>query len=56
MRVFTLLILAFGSLHAAEAPLPVPSNLKPDGLPQIPRTLFERVNRYNESRSAVLLD
>jgi dipeptidyl aminopeptidase/acylaminoacyl peptidase len=56
MRVFTLLILAFGSLHAAEAPLPVPSNLKPDGLPQIPRTLFGRVNRYNESRSAVLLD
>jgi dipeptidyl aminopeptidase/acylaminoacyl peptidase len=56
MRVFVLLILSCGFLYAADAPLPVPSNLKPDGLPGIPRQLFEQVNRYNESRSAVLLD
>ncbi|MBV9303225.1 MAG: S9 family peptidase [Acidobacteriaceae bacterium] len=58
MRLSVLLILSlnFALLHAADAPLPVPSNLKPDGLPEIPRALFDEVNRYNESRSAALLD
>jgi dipeptidyl aminopeptidase/acylaminoacyl peptidase len=56
MRITALLTLSLGFLYAADAPLPVPSNLKPDGVPQIPHALFESVNRYNESRSAVLLD
>ncbi|MBV9155994.1 MAG: PD40 domain-containing protein, partial [Acidobacteriaceae bacterium] len=49
-------MLAFTLFYAAEAPLPVPSNLKPDGLPEIPRAVFDEVNRYTESRSAFLLD
>ncbi|MBV9294348.1 MAG: S9 family peptidase, partial [Acidobacteriaceae bacterium] len=51
-----LVLLAFTLFYAAEAPLPVPSNLKPDGLPEIPRAVFDEVNRYTESRSAFLLD
>lgn len=56
MRASALLVISVGFLCAADAPLPVPSNLKPDGLPGIPRQLFEEVNRYNEFRSAALLD
>jgi dipeptidyl aminopeptidase/acylaminoacyl peptidase len=56
MRVTALLTLSLGFLYAADVPLPVPSNLKPDGVPQIAPALFENVNRYNEFRSAVLLD
>lgn len=56
MRACALFAISLGFLKAADAPLPVPSNLKPDGLPQISRTLFDEVNRYSEFRSAVLLD
>jgi dipeptidyl aminopeptidase/acylaminoacyl peptidase len=56
MRVCALFAVSVGLLNAADAPLSVPSNLKPDGLPQIPRRLFDEVNRYTEYRSAVLLD
>lgn len=58
MRMSALLVisLSVASARAADAPLSVPSNLKADGLPEIPRSLFDEVNRYNESRSAMLLD
>jgi dipeptidyl aminopeptidase/acylaminoacyl peptidase len=45
------------AVWAADAPTrPVPSNLKPDGLPAIDAQLFEQTERYTASRSAVLLD
>lgn len=47
---------AAGLLRAADAPLPVPSNLKADGLPPLSRTVFDELNRYTEYRSAALLD
>jgi len=40
----------------AAADRPVPSNLKPDGLPPIDSALFEETTRYTAARSAALLD
>ncbi len=58
MRASTLLALSLsaGLLHGADASLPMPSNLKADGLPPISRALFDDVSRYNDARSAALLD
>ncbi len=58
MRASPLLVVAagFALVYAADLSLPVPSNLKPDGLPEIPHAVFDQVNRYTESRSALLLD
>jgi dipeptidyl aminopeptidase/acylaminoacyl peptidase len=55
--LFPLVILAV-VVTAADAPdlMPVPSNLKPDGLPKVARGLFQDANRYTASRSAALLD
>jgi hypothetical protein len=39
MRVTALLAVSLVFLYAADAPLPVPSNLKPNGVPQIPHAL-----------------
>jgi dipeptidyl aminopeptidase/acylaminoacyl peptidase len=41
---------------AAEANVPLPANLKAEGIPAIPSSLMEQLSRYNESRSAWLLD
>ncbi len=54
MRAFGLLALPF--LLAAESTVPVPANLKPENIPPIPEALMEKLDRYNESRSAMLLD
>ena len=48
--------LCAGLLYAADATLPLPTNLKADGLPAISRAVFDEVTRYNEARSALLLD
>jgi len=45
-----------GGLFAAEATLAVPGNLKADGLPPISSTVYADMARYNESRSAPLVD
>ncbi|HXG34432.1 MAG TPA: prolyl oligopeptidase family serine peptidase [Bryobacteraceae bacterium] len=39
-----------------EAVVPLPSNLKAEGIPPIPVALMEKLNRYSEARSAFLLD
>jgi dipeptidyl aminopeptidase/acylaminoacyl peptidase len=54
-ELFVLLCCA-GGLFAADAPLAVPGNLKADGLPAISSTVFTEMARYNESRSAPLVD
>ena len=36
--------------------LPVPENLKVEGIPGIPGSLMERIARYSESRGATLMD
>ena len=54
-ELFVLLCCA-GGLHAADAPLAVPGNLRADGLPAISSAVFSEMARYNESRSAVLVD
>ena len=41
---------------AAEPTLSVPSNLHIEDVPPIPATLIERLGRYNDFRSAALLD
>jgi len=51
-----LLFCCAGGLEAADAPLPVPGNLKADGLPAISSTVYAEMARYNESRSAPLVD
>jgi dipeptidyl aminopeptidase/acylaminoacyl peptidase len=50
-------LLTTAAVWALDAPTrPVPSNLKPDGLPGIDARLFEQTERYTASRSAALLD
>lgn len=44
------------TLAAAESSLPAPSNLKVEDIPPIPVSLVETLDRYNEGRSAALLD
>lgn len=39
-----------------DAIVPVPSNLKAEGIPPIPASLMEKLNRYSEARTAFLLD
>ncbi|MBV8820724.1 MAG: PD40 domain-containing protein, partial [Acidobacteriaceae bacterium] len=51
-----LILAAAGLFYGSDATLPVPSNLKPDGLPLLSRTIFDELNRYTESRSAALVD
>jgi dipeptidyl aminopeptidase/acylaminoacyl peptidase len=43
-------------VHGADATLPLPSNLKGDGLPPISRAVFDEVTRYNEARAAAMVD
>jgi dipeptidyl aminopeptidase/acylaminoacyl peptidase len=43
-------------LLALAQNLPVPSNLKVEGIPPIPLSLYERLGQYSEFRSANLLD
>lgn len=50
----SVLLLPF--LLCAEATVPLPSNLKAEGIPPIPISLMDRIDRYTESRSAFLLD
>ena len=54
-QLFVLLCSASG-LYAADATLAVPGNLKADGLPAISSTVYAEMARYNESRSAPLVD
>lgn len=51
--VFSLLLLF---AEPKEATLPTPGNLKIDGLPELPKALYDDVIRYSEFRSAGLLD
>ena len=39
-----------------EAVLPIPANVKAEGVPPIPLQLVDAVSRYGEFRSADLLD
>jgi dipeptidyl aminopeptidase/acylaminoacyl peptidase len=56
-RHIAVLLVTTAAVWAVDAPTrPVPSNLKPDGLPGIDARLFERTERYTASRSAALLD
>jgi dipeptidyl aminopeptidase/acylaminoacyl peptidase len=55
MRCLPLLLSAI-SIFAADATLPVPPNLKPDGMPPIPQTLYNDLAQYTDYRTAVLLD
>ncbi len=55
MRVTPLTLLLAG-LAAAQPYLPVPANLKVEGIPPLPLSVLERAARYNESRSASLQD
>lgn len=41
---------------AAPRIFPVPSNLKPDGIPPLDAALFDEIARYTAARSALLLD
>lgn len=43
-------------LWADATVAPVPSNLKPEGVPPLPAALAEKLARYGESRAATLLD
>ena len=54
IQLFAYLCLA--AQLGAQAPLPVPENLKPQGIPAIPAAGMDRAARYNESRSALLQD
>ena len=54
MRALCLFAVPF--LLAAETTIPVPVNLKPENIPPISEALMEKLDRYNESRSALLLD
>ncbi|MBI3697426.1 MAG: S9 family peptidase [Acidobacteria bacterium] len=44
------------TLVAADATMPVPSNLKVEGIPAIPAALLETLGRYGESRLAAFQD
>ncbi len=44
------------AVWCAETTLPVPANLKADGLPQLPTSLIQDVAPYSEYRTATLLD
>ncbi|MBI3667913.1 MAG: S9 family peptidase [Acidobacteria bacterium] len=49
-------LLFFPFLLAGERAIPIPANLKAEGIPPIPASLMETLARYNEVRSATLLD
>jgi dipeptidyl aminopeptidase/acylaminoacyl peptidase len=49
------LLLTVGQAAAQDAPIPVPSTIKLDGVPAIPASLAERFAPYGEFRSAELL-
>ncbi|MCZ2075277.1 MAG: S9 family peptidase [Bryobacterales bacterium] len=51
-----LLLLFCASIWAADTTLPVPSNLKVQGIPSIPTALADRLAQYGEFRTASLLD
>lgn len=57
MRQFIAVLFCVLPLHAfaQEAVLPVPANVKADGVPPIPVALAERVSPYGQFRSARLL-
>jgi dipeptidyl aminopeptidase/acylaminoacyl peptidase len=50
------LVLSAVSILATDATLPVPPNLKPDGMSPIPLELFNDLAQYTDYRTAVLLD
>lgn len=56
MKYLALPLLLAVSLSAAPPTLPVPGNLKPDGIPSIPAGLYDQIAQYNEFRTATLLD
>ncbi|CAN5769350.1 hypothetical protein BH18ACI5_BH18ACI5_22320 [soil metagenome] len=49
------LLLLGGMLSAQDAALPVPANVKADGLPPIPSALVTKLRPYGEFRRAQLL-
>src|SRR5947208_13617846 len=49
-------VLSAVSVLAADATLPVPPNLKPDGMPAIPQSLYNDLAQYTDYRTAVLVD
>jgi dipeptidyl aminopeptidase/acylaminoacyl peptidase len=55
MRCLPLLLSAI-SVFAADATLPVPPNLKPDGMPPIALSLYNDLAQYTDYRTTVLLD
>src|SRR5205807_2596683 len=55
IRGVVLLCVATGAL-GAESFLSAPASLKFDGIPPIPASLAESLERYGEARSATLLD
>ena len=55
MRCLPFLLSAV-SVLAADATLPVPPNLKPDGMPAIPQSLYNDLAQYTDYRTAVLVD
>jgi dipeptidyl aminopeptidase/acylaminoacyl peptidase len=54
--VITLAGAAFSQGAAPGTLFAVPQNLKPDGVPALPRELFEQIAPYTDSRTANLLD
>jgi len=50
-----LLLFFFTSVHAEEAEIPPGDNLVVEGIPRVPATLAETVNRYTEFRRAAFL-
>jgi len=56
LRIQTIAALFFPLLLSAQSTLPIPGNLKVEGLPAIPMSLVKEVGRYSESRGAGVLD
>ncbi len=54
--VFSAGLAVFAAVLCGDAVVPIPSNLKAEGIPPIPASLMEKLNRYSEARSAFLLD
>ncbi len=52
----TVFLLVFAACLAYSQTVPIPSNLQTEGVPPIPASLMAALDRYGESRSAVLQD
>jgi len=55
-KYLAVLLLLFAACLAYSQTVPIPSNLKAEGVPPIPASLMAALDRYGESRSAVLQD